>query len=617
MTLSQSNMEGRTMSHKYITYVLVFASFINIQAQRIIDSKTADLTIQPQPKRIVALNKSILLDNNQKTITIYYTTNEDEKAARYFKRLLEKKFPNVLGIYITHALETVVKGLKINLSISKLDTSFVNNQYYSIDYSEIDQSISISSPSLLGLLYGVVTCSEFFQLTENGLIIKLFNVQDWPSYSRRIFSATPQPEDIENLFDFALQNKIETVALPSRSYPWFEVSQEYEDVLLRIKNWKDAYGGPLVMQRHNIYVGKNIEISNKRDIEDLKEVIETAILQGTESLMICADDTPPFEFAQGYVLTSAKDKEKFAHMAKAHCFLMDEIKNWLQKKKYDCELYYVPAFYTYEDAKYGDMFLYNNTPWQKDAFEPLHRDLNYLGQNMPENVFIIWTGPNVRSRIISKEDLDGWSNNLMGRIPFLWDNTLYSHHAFTSTAIFTAYNNDLPADLSNITAGNGMLINGDINSESMKVAAITANEYLWDPDHYEAEYSLSEAMDKYYGKKLAVLLMKFREVELKLRKQLGERALWFQSDTLWQAIIKTREITSKNPFYYHLNYSRLKALRMQLKNSVPAPVSKQVFHEECLRLTKNREKILDEIKQLSPELFSFLNSIRIKISKTY
>lgn len=605
------------MTHKYMLCVLVFTLFTSIQAQTIVDSESRSLSIQPKPKHILSLNKSMLFDKNQNSITICCVTSEDKKAARYFKRLFETKFPKVLEISIVNSLEAILKGLKIILNITRQDTSYINNQYYCIDYSEANQAVNISSPSLLGLLYGVVTCSEFFKLTDNGLEMQLYNVRDWPSYSRRIFPATPQPEDIESLFDFALQNKIETIALASRSYPWFEKSQEYKDVLLQIKNWKDTYGGPYVMQRHNIYVGKNIEISDNRDIESLKEVIEIAVLHGSERLMICADDTPPFEFGRGYVLTSEKDKQRFAHMAEAHCYLMKEIKQWLQQNNYNCELYYVPAFYTYEDAKYGDMFLYNNTPWQKDVFEPLYRDLHYLGQNMPEDVFIIWTGPNVRSRIISKADLQDWTDNLRNLVPFLWDNTLYSHHAFASTALFTAYNNNLPEDFNNLTAGNGMLINGNINSEGMKVAAITANDYLWYPEHYQAEQSLSVAMDKYYGEKLAALLMEFKETELNLRKKVGERSLWFQADTLWQAIIKTKEITGKNPFYYHLNYSRLKALRMQLKNSVPKATSRQVFQSECLVLTNKREKILDQIKQSTPELYNFLSSISIKISEIY
>jgi hypothetical protein len=259
------------------------------------------------------------------------------------------------------------------------------------------------------------------------------------------------------------------------------------------------------------------------------------------------------------------------------------------------------------------MHLYRDTPWEKDAFEPLKRDLNYIGKYLPGDVFVIWTGPNVRSRTISKEDLDDWTNNLMGKVPFLWDNTIYSHHAFTSTPLFTAFSNDFPAGFYEKTAGNGMLINGNINSEGMKVAAITANDYLWNPEDYYADKSLTTAMHRCYDKKLGKLLLEFKEIELKLRRTIGERALWFQADTLWHAIIRSKEITGKNPFSYHINYSRLKALRRQLKYSVPQPLSQQEFTEECLLLKSKRNDILYRIKKIDAKIFEFLNTISVSL----
>jgi hypothetical protein len=301
-------------------------------------------------------------------------------------------------------------------------------------------------------------------------------------------------------------------------------------------------------------------------------------------------------------------------MAAAHCYLMKEIENWLKKNSYDCELYYVPAFYTYEDAKYGDMFIYKETPWEKDAFDPLQRDLNYIGQNMSKNIFILWTGPSVRSRVINTEDVNSWTNNLMGRVPFLWDNTIYSHYPFTTTALFSAYSNTLPPDFAMRTAGNGMFINGNMNSEGMKVASMTTNDFLWNPENYDPKKSLVMAMKKRYGSESVALLLEFRDIEMDLRKKIGERALWFQADTLWKEIIDAKTITNKNPFFYHLNYNRLKALRMQLKHSVPKPSSPQEFLNECHSLDQRRQEILIKIKGSNPNIHEYLQSILVPIN---
>ena len=190
--------------------------------------------------------------------------------------------------------------------------------------------------------------------------------------------------------------------------------------------------------------------------------------------------------------------------------------------------------------------------------------------------------------------------NLNGRIPFLWDNTIYSHNAFISTPMFSAWKNDFTSDFNTATAGNGIFVNGDANSEDSKASTVTVNDYMWNSKNYSPKNSINNAMNRIYGKENAALLLDFKDAELSLRKTIGERKLWFESDTLWSVIRKIRFTTEKNPFDYHLNYTRLKALRLQLKNSVPEPVEKNLFIENCKSIYNRRNEILNEIKTKLP-----------------
>jgi hypothetical protein len=579
-------------------------------AQKIIPADESDISVQPTPKTIEYSGLQVIFNSFPDTLFVSGQSKEIIKAVDYLRKIVKEKFDQKIKVILSENLINQSGSFSVQLSLSG-DTPIARGQSYSFDFSEQTSVLRITAANLNGLLFGVVTLCELMHFNDNTISLPIVTIKDWSSYSRRIFPAVVEEDDVFPLLDFALKNKIETIALAQRNYPWYEVDDRLQGIFDKIKNWKETYGAPELMQMHNIYHEKKINISDEQDINRLMNVIETGVRSGLRKIMILADDTPPFKFGEGYILPTQAEREKFIHMAEAHCYLMKTIKTRLEEKFAGIELYYVPPFYTYEEMYYGDMSLYKNTPWEQQAYEPLKRDLAYIGQHLPPNIFIIWSGPNVRTRIMKEEDLVDWTNNLAGRVPFLWDNTIYSHHPFTTTPLFTAYDNDLPSDFDKLTAGNGMYINGDINSEENKAAMMTTNDFLWNPESYDPEKSLQTAMEKRYGNQVINLLFEFKDIELTLRRMIGERALWFEADTLWKIIRRTRWITGKNPLYYHLNYNGLKALRMQLKYSVPEPESEDVFIAECNKMNQKRTAILEKIKRVDQALFENLYKIRV------
>jgi len=583
-----------------------------LSAQTVVNTGTESLNLQPVPKLVSSLKKSIVMPESVALPVIAYNDRE-KKAAQYLSYIIEKQFGNAIISLLSEENNIPASEWKIRIQRVNEDDNYKNDQYYSINCSLIKKEIKISSSGQLGLLYGCSSFLKFIEADGGNFRINLFNITDWPSYIRREISAVMNNENSDEILNFALLNKYETVAIASRMYPWYRTDSAYNSLLIKIKEWKDKFGGPSVMQMHNIYDGRKIEISNNQDVDSLWHTIETGIKSGIDKLLILADDTPPFEFGEGYVLTSENDKKMFRHMADAHCYLLKEIEKRLKLNSYYSEFYYGPAFYTYEDMYYGNMNLYKNTQWEKNAYDPLKRDLNFIGKNMPKDVFVLWTGPNVRSRKITNDDLKDWTKNLSGRLPFLWDNTIYSHYPFTSTPLFSAYENDIPKDFYKKTAGNGMFINGDAGSEDSKVALITTADYLWNPEKYNPQKSLNVAMENYYGKELVPLLLKFKEAELGLRTEIGARRLWFESDSLWSVIRKIRFITEKNPLNYHLNYNGLKAFRMQAKYSVSKPAAKELFIEKCISLDKKRNEAIEKIKLIDGAVAERIKKIMIPV----
>lgn len=592
-----------------LLFILLLVSAMTVfgRAQSNVE-KTAQ-NLQPKPKYIELKSGSVNLSEKD-IVGLVVEDEKSEKAANYFRYLISSRFDKDCEIIDGR---TRLNLWNVHFNRIRMNGNLPNSQYYSIKFKENQRNLEVSSPSQLGLLYGAVTLADLLYKEGDDLFIDKLEIEDYPTFERRMFVAITTAENVKELFDFALNNKFETVVLASRQFPWYEVTPEYSAILKEIKNWKDLYGGPKVMQSHNIYEGRDIVISDEADLNALKNVIKVSYEHGIEKLMILSDDMPPFEYDEGYILTDERDKKRFEHFEAANTYLMNHLNIWFIRNKYDIKSYYVPGFYTYEEMHYGDMELFKDTPWEEDAYGPLYRDLKYLGLNMPDNVEIIWTGPFVRSRKITKADIDDWTNNLMGRVPFLWDNTIYSHFPFSSTPMFTAYDNDFPEDFHILTSGSGMFVNGNFAAEDTKATVATVNDYLWDPSTYDPEKSIDIAMAKLYGDELAEEINKYKNTELNLRKTIGERQLFFESDSLWKIIRKIRYIHTKNPFKYHFNYTRMKALRLQLKGSVPEPKPKDDFIDECETIAERREEILERIKEFDKKVYTNLKQLSVEL----
>lgn len=607
MSLRLLNNIAANSSIRILWIFIFFTIYVTAQIK---NPPELSLLIQPLPKSIEYSGEAKSFSEN--LLFILVQTNSEIKAANYLSKLLSEKFYELKITIEEKNKFSNENGFAIELQMDEFNG---NNkpQSYTIQYWEERERVIIKSNDILGLLFGCVTLNELVIKDADGLKLHIYKIEDQPSFHRRIFPASLNAENVENILDFALKNKFETVALASRQYPWYEINGENEKVLKKIKEWKDLYGGPNIMQMHNVYSNRQIEISNDLDLSDLIKVIDINIKYGVDKLMILADDLLPFEFGEGYVFTAESDKKRFSHTAEAHCYLMDKIHKWMATNKFNGEIYFVPAFYTFEDMYSGNLSQYIATPWEEPAFMPLKRDLKFIGENLPADIFIVWTGPNVRTRKLSLEDLNEWSRLLQNRIPFFWDNTIYSHHPFTNTALFTAYENDLPFEFYNHTAGGGMIINGDMAGIESQAAMITANDYLWNPEKYSPNKSIMNALTRLYGTEVIADIDEFKNIELELRRKIGERNLWFMADTLWYYIRKIRYITEKNPLYYHLNYNRLKALRMQLKYSVPEPVSLIAFQNLCNDLDNRRKNLLQKISEANSRLSTELKEIIIEL----
>lgn len=524
---------------------------------------------------------------------------KNQRAAVVFNnQLLKFDYP---GLPIFYIMPEDVSDYNIIIKLQGIadDLRSFGEQAYQIKFADKELlEIELSGGGERGLIYASVSLSQLVCEMNNSIKIRKVEVFDYPAFSNRIFNSDPLPYHLAEDLDWMLRYKIESIALHNKDFSWYEPDEVLQENLIIYNKWKENFVGVNALLILNLYAGKyGIEVTNNEHLEKLKRFLQLCYEHGVTRFMLNADDSPPFKFSEGYYLTSEKDKDKFTTLAEAHCWLMNNIYDWAKQNKYEMNLLYCPSFYTYEEMHYGDMQLFKGTPWEDAAFGPLRRDLKIIGEKMYPDIEIMWTGPYVCTRTLTDEDLDEWTNNLQGRKPFLFDNSIFSDLEFTARTMFTPYGNEFPRNFSQKTGGNGIFINGNAVGESSRAATMTANAYMWEESNYNKEESIIKAMQKLYHSSNINLFLKYKEVELELTKTVRQRELWFASDELWQSIRNTRFITEKNPFYYHQNYGRLKALRLQIKHSVPEPDDYDEFKNKCIELDKQRRDLLDEIEK--------------------
>ena len=558
-----------------------------------------------------------LYDENEKPVVAVLVNNNTHKnVAAILNNQLSKYNYSPLPIV---SEEEIIPNYKSIIKFSTNAETLKNKgeQAYQILFNDNGiVEIILSGNSEQGLIYAAVSIAQLITKQNGEVKIRKAEVLDYPKYSRRIFNTNPMSYHLTEDLDWMLRYKIESLTFHNSDYSWNEADGVLKTNLTIYEKWKEIYGGVKAIIILNLYAGDyDIEITNRTHQDKLKNFIKSSYLKGVTRFMINADDSPPFKYGEGYLLDSENDQKKFTSLAEAHCWLMNDIYNWAKDNKYDLELIYCPSFYTYEEMHYGDMELFKNTPWEKDAYDPLKRDLKIFGEKMNKNIEIGWTGPYVCTRKLTDADIEDWTKNLENsRKPFFFDNSIFSHLEYTASSMFTEYENDFPANFSAKVGANAIYINGDATGETSRAASMTANAYMWEEERYNPETSIIAAMTKLYGSSNINLLFSYKDVELELCKTIRQRELWFAADELWQSIRRTRFITEKNPFHYHQNYSRLKALRMQIKNSVPEPEDYNVYNEKILKLEQQRKNLLQLIENRSLKKLSYsLQAEMIKV----
>lgn len=318
---------------------------------------------------------------------------------------------------------------------------------------------------------------------DGAAYLRKAEITDWPAFSVRSFKIGGQDWDlIREMGRWCGHYKYNCLNVCYTTVgrdQWEDPSPEYRQLIADLCAYRVPRGLDVMPFVNPYYLWKeHIVISDDAQIDQLADTCAIGLEHGARKVMLCLDDFASESIP--YTIRSEADRERFKTLGEANARLVNGLHERLKARFPDYQLFFVPPYYWIPRGSYEE---------QGKA------DLALIGQSIPEEVHIVWTGPVVRSARITKDHVDTYSA-LIDRRPFLWDNTLYMHHNPTSY-LFDAFITEYPDRFWEIN-DTGIHYNAG-GGEIYKVGLMTTADHLWNPKGYRAEWSLRRALHQVTG----------------------------------------------------------------------------------------------------------------------
>jgi hypothetical protein len=314
---------------------------------------------------------------------------------------------------------------------------------------------------------------------------------------------------------------------------------------------------------------KNIWLHNENGMKTLTDVFKLSLDAGATTIMLMADDFVPHEknYRKLYSLWSDEDRQMHPTLAHAQAYMINYIYNWLQKNYSDTRFEFCPPWYLNE--------FIDKSRGMADAY------FDELISSIPKDIAIIWTGNTVRSLAIDEVDLQRFEQ-YSGRIPMLWDNTLYARsldgiyggypayypEKSVLCNLFEPYDVILPQKFQTMNDGGHLYVNGSSSTEIYKIKYATLADYLWNTTTYNPETSLWKVLVKWYGTTNASTLIHFNDTYFKIVRYLRMSEFKGEDPNKYARSIDKEKSILDATFNDLPNESRITVLKSELQDIV-------------------------------------------------
>lgn len=338
-----------------------------------------------------------------------------------------------------------------------------------------------------GLLWAIISLDQLITRRDGKPAVRLAEVLDFPANASRGFITTGSPRPV------AQPGVPGTCALVSG---WFAV---------RAKLNKIVFSSNLLVPRGSDWRGDRPEFV-KEDIRETGALLSPLGIEWYMGLNPASDfrskNEEDFRTLYGYASLAAAagggfcymqddgrfpihpdDMRDFGSAREADLYFLNRLHQALKEKYPQAKLIFCPPFYWGPDSP-------ANYP------EPREEYLRALGQRLPKEIGVFWTGPRVKSGQVTREQVQ-WMADLIQRKPLFWQNRfgaphVYGYHYVTDPLpawkerYYDGFTQDLDTYMLNSDAG-------------MCIVLMTLADYLWNPGAYDPARSVEDAAKKLTG----------------------------------------------------------------------------------------------------------------------
>lgn len=456
------------------------------------------------------------------------------------------------------------------------------DEAYAIDATANGKRIDAVANDALGLYWACQSVVQLLTVRDGIVVLRKADIVDYPLFRVRSFKVGKSADAIEDMADWCPSAKLNTYNICYTAVGkdlWPNPSKEYREVVRRVCERLLPRGMDVMLFINPYYLWKeHIQTSDPADLDALTQTCSIALEQGAEKVMLCLDDFASKSQRTGprlYTVHDEQDREQFDDdLAKVNIALLNGWYERMKAKFPRCRLLAVLPYYWMPGGHYR---------------EEGERNLREIGKHTPKDLVIVWTGPRVRSTSVDKASLEKYTR-LIGRKPFLWDNTLYAWHRpphYFLDQFKTTYPDgfwDLNELGCHYNAGSG---------EAYKAGLFCVADYLWNPQAYDPESAIRKAVAIVGGRECVDLLLEFRDGFYEIRE--GYAGRFGSADIL----LRQARIANASPF----DADDIQEARSDLAHVSQLAAS---IGDEC-----RNERLVAEVNTRQEEGDKYLEALRV------